>query len=41
VKGVKSMNTDTINLSIRMERELKEEAERLFSELGMNMTTAL
>jgi DNA-damage-inducible protein J len=35
------MNTDTINLSIRMERELKEQAESLFSELGMNMTTAL
>jgi DNA-damage-inducible protein J len=35
------MNTDTINLSIRMERELKEQAERLFSEHGMNMTTAL
>ena len=35
------MNSDTINLSIRMERDLKEKAERLFSELGMNMTTAL
>jgi DNA-damage-inducible protein J len=35
------MNTDTINLSIRMEKELKEQAESLFSELGMNMTTAL
>ena len=35
------MNTDTVNLSIRMERELKEKAESLFSELGMNMTTAL
>ncbi|MDR1731665.1 MAG: type II toxin-antitoxin system RelB/DinJ family antitoxin [Synergistaceae bacterium] len=31
---------DTINLSIRMDRELKEQAENLFSELGMNMTTA-
>jgi DNA-damage-inducible protein J len=35
------MNTSTINLSIRMERDLKEKAECLFSELGMNMTTAL
>ena len=35
------MNSDTINLSIRMERNLKEQAEKLFSELGMNMTTAL
>jgi len=34
------MNGDTINLSIRMDRELKEQAESLFSELGMNMTTA-
>jgi len=35
------MSSETINLSIRMERELKEQAENLFSELGMNMTTAL
>ena len=35
------MNGETINLSIRMDKELKEEAENLFSELGMNMTTAL
>jgi len=34
------MNGETINLSIRMDRELKEQAEKLFSELGMNMTTA-
>jgi DNA-damage-inducible protein J len=31
----------TTNLSIRMDRELKEQADRLFSELGMNMTTAM
>jgi DNA-damage-inducible protein J len=41
MKGVDYMNADTINLSIRMERALKEQAESLFSELGMNMTTAL
>jgi DNA-damage-inducible protein J len=35
------MNGETINLSIRMDRALKEQAENLFSELGMNMTTAL
>ena len=34
------MNAETINLSIRMERALKEQAESLFSDLGMNMTTA-
>lgn len=31
---------ETTNLSIRMDKELKEQAEQLFSELGMNMTTA-
>lgn len=31
---------ETTNLSIRIDKELKEQAENLFSELGMNMTTA-
>lgn len=31
----------TASISIRLDRELKEEAEQLFSELGMNMTTAI
>lgn len=31
---------DTTNISIRMDVELKKQAEKLFSELGMNMTTA-
>lgn len=31
---------ETTNISIRMEKKLKEQAENLFSELGMNMTTA-
>ena len=35
------MSTQTINLSIRMDKGLKEQAENLFSELGMNMTTAM
>ena len=35
------MNGDTVNLSIRMDKKLKEQADSLFSELGMNMTTAL
>ena len=34
------MSTTTVNLSIRMDKELKEQAESLFSELGMNMTNA-
>lgn len=32
--------SETTNLTIRIDRELKEKAEQLFSELGMNMTTA-
>jgi DNA-damage-inducible protein J len=31
---------DTTNISIRMDVELKKQAEQLFSDLGMNMTTA-
>ena len=34
------MATETTNINIRMEKELKEQAERLFGALGMNMTTA-
>ncbi len=30
----------TTNISIRMDSELKAQAEALFSELGMNLTTA-
>ena len=32
--------SETTNLTIRIDKELKEQAEQLFSELGMNMTTA-
>ncbi len=35
------MNRTTTNISIRMDVELKEKAEALFSELGMNITTAI
>lgn len=34
------MANDTTNINIRMDKDLKEQAESLFSELGMNMTTA-
>ena len=34
------MPNDTANINIRMDKELKNQAESLFSELGMNMTTA-
>nr|WP_092471766.1 type II toxin-antitoxin system RelB/DinJ family antitoxin [Desulfotruncus arcticus] len=34
------MMADTTNISIRLDVELKKQAEQLFSELGMNMTTA-
>ena len=30
----------TTNISIRMDAELKKQAEKLFAELGLNMTTA-
>lgn len=33
-------NTSTSNISIRMDSELKAAAEALFSELGMNISTA-
>ncbi|MDR1114162.1 MAG: type II toxin-antitoxin system RelB/DinJ family antitoxin [Candidatus Margulisbacteria bacterium] len=32
--------TDTVNLSIRINKGLKEQAENLFAELGLNITTA-
>ena len=31
----------TTNLNIRIDKELKEQSEIFFSELGMNMTTAV
>jgi DNA-damage-inducible protein J len=32
--------SETTNLTIRMDKELKKQAEQLFFKLGMNMTTA-
>ncbi len=32
--------SNTTNISIRMDKELKERAELVFGEMGMNMTTA-
>lgn len=34
------MATRTTNISIRMDTDLKTQAEALFGELGMNLTTA-
>ena len=31
----------TTNITVRMDEELKKQAEELFSDLGFNMTTAL
>lgn len=31
----------TTNLNIRTDKEIKEQAEQIFSELGLNMTTAV
>jgi len=33
--------SDTTNLSIRIDRSLKEDADRVFNALGMSMTTAI
>lgn len=35
------MANNTVNLSVRLDAELKREADALLSELGMNMTTAI
>ena len=32
---------DTTNLSIRIDRNLKDEADQMFNALGMNLTTAI
>ena len=32
---------ETTNLSIRIDRNLKDEADRIFNDLGMNLTTAI
>ena len=34
------MTNNTTNISIRMDAELKSQADALFTELGMNITTA-
>ena len=34
------MQNDTVNVTLRLDREIKENAEILFKELGMNLTTA-
>ncbi len=31
----------TTNLNIRTDKEIKEQAEKIFNELGLNMTTAI
>ena len=31
----------TTNLNIRVDKDIKEEADEIYSELGMNMTTAI
>ena len=35
------MTTSTTNLNIKTDRAVKEKSERIFSELGLNMTTAV
>ena len=31
---------DTINVTIRIDREVKEQAEKMFNDFGMNLSTA-
>jgi DNA-damage-inducible protein J len=40
MKGVVSM-AETTNLSIRLDRELKDQADQIFSAMGMSLTTAI
>ncbi|MCL1983967.1 MAG: type II toxin-antitoxin system RelB/DinJ family antitoxin [Methanomassiliicoccaceae archaeon] len=35
------IGSGTVNISIRLDKEIKKDAEILFSELGLNMTTAI
>ena len=35
------MANATSNMNIRMDKEVKEQAQRIFAELGMDMTTAV
>lgn len=32
--------TETVNVNIRMDKDIKDRAERMFNEMGMSMTTA-
>ncbi len=34
------MQNNTVNITLRLDRDIKEDAEILFKELGMNLTTA-
>jgi DNA-damage-inducible protein J len=40
MKGVEIM-ANTTNLNIRVDEELKRQAEAIFAELGLNMSTAM
>ena len=35
------MSSTTSNMNIRMDKEVKEQAQRVFAQLGMDMTTAV
>lgn len=35
------MSGTTSNMNIRMDKDVKEQAQRIFSQLGMDMTTAV
>ena len=41
MKGAFCMSGTTSNMNIRMDKDVKEQAQRVFAQLGMDMTTAV
>ena len=41
MKGAFYMSGTTSNMNIRMDKDVKEQAQRVFAQLGMDMTTAV
>ena len=41
VRGLEGETMATTNLNIRTDKEVKDQADKIFNELGLNMTTAI
>ena len=41
MKGAFYMSGTSFNMNIRMDKDVKEQAQRVFAQLGMDMTTAV